>query len=73
MLNDKGFRLACDKKSRAVSTLQDGKAAASRFRNLSQEDRTISGTFIQAFKQVFVSLTILGEEVLGLIPALNFI
>ncbi len=71
LLKENGFRVVCDKKSRAVSTLREGKSAAPRFKNLSEEDRTISGTFVQAFKQFFVSLALFGEELSGMVPALN--
>lgn len=71
LLKENGFRVVCDRKSRAVSTLHDGKFAAPRFKNLSEEDRTISGTFIQAIKQFFISLALFGEEFAGMVTAWN--
>ncbi len=68
-LHDHGFKILCDKKSRAVSTMKNEAQLAKKFKTMSGEDRTISGTFIQAIKQYFVSLSLVVEEFGNFIPA----
>ena len=49
-VNENGFRLVCDKKTVIAPTLDPGKDIARKFKSLSGEDRSTSGTFLQAIK-----------------------
>jgi hypothetical protein len=61
-VRENGFTLVCDRKTKAEPTLDLQKDVAPKFKKLSGEDRSISGTFLQAIKQFLVSMCVLGEE-----------
>lgn len=63
-IEDNGFTLVCDKRTESEPTLKLETDVAKRFRSLSDKDRSISGTFIQAIKQFLVSMCVFGEELL---------